>query len=114
MLTVPDICVQLHQTTPVDLTATLTDQNNVAVANQTVHFSVDSNPVGDATTNGSGVATISGFDVSGLSVGDHSVTATFDGTDCVNGLKHLATNGSGNLGVTYGAVTFQQPINADG
>jgi Bacterial Ig-like domain (group 1). len=114
VLTVPDICVQLHQTTPVDLTATLTDQNDAAVANQTVHFSVDGNPVGDATTNGSGVATISGFDVSGLSVGDHSVTATFDGIDCVNGVKFDATNGSGNLGVTYGAITFQQPINADG
>jgi hypothetical protein len=114
VLTVPQICVLLHQTTPVDLTATLTDESNNPISGQTVHFSVGGSPVGDATTNGSGVATISGFDVSGLSVGDHEVDVTFDETDCVNGIKYLATNGVGNLGVTYLFIGFQQPINSDG
>jgi hypothetical protein len=109
------ICVVFHQPTTVDLTATLKDENMVALSGQTIHFSVDGNFVGDALTDGSGVATISGYDVTGLSVGDHPVTVTFDGVPCPNEPNgYNATNGSGNIGVTYMFLGFQQPINADG
>ena len=112
MLTVPQICVLLHQATPVDLTATLTDENGDPVVGKTVSFSVDANAVGDAVTDASGVATIPNYDVSGLSIGDHEVDATFTAPD--DACDYLSTNGVGNLGATYVFIGFQQPINADG
>jgi hypothetical protein len=116
VLTVSDLCVTLHQSATVDLTATLVDENSVPLAGQTVHFSVpDASFTGDAVTNASGVATISGFNVSGLGVGDHAVNATFDGVPCPNSPNgYNGTSGSGNIGVTFIFIGFEQPINADG
>jgi hypothetical protein len=116
VLTVSDLCVTLHQSATVDLTATLVDENAVPLSGQTIHFSVpDASFTGDAVTDSNGVATISGFNVSGLGVGDHAVNATFDGVPCPNDPNgYNGTNGSGNLGVTFIFIGFEQPINADG
>jgi hypothetical protein len=116
VLTVSELCVTLHQSTTVDLTATLKDENNVPLSGQTVHFSVpDASFTGDAVTDVNGVAAISGFNVSGLSVGDHTVNATYDGTPCPSSPNgYNPSNGEGNIGVTYIFIGFEQPINADG
>jgi hypothetical protein len=111
VLNVGDMCVLLHQTTPVDLTATLTANGN-PVAGQTVNFSVDGTSVGTALTDANGIATLENYDVSGLAVGDHDVTATF--TPPVDDCDYLGTGATGNLGVEYLFLGFQQPINADG
>ncbi len=116
-LDVSELCVTLHQSATVDLTATLKDENMVPLSGQTVHFSVPdaNNFTGDAVTDVNGVATISGFNVSGLGVGDHTVYATFDGVACANNPNgYNAINGEGNIGVTYLFIGFEQPINADG
>ena len=116
VLTVSELCVTLHQSATVDLTATLKDENAVPLSGQTVHFSVpDASFTGDAVTDVNGVAPISGFNVSGLGVGDYTVSATFDGVPCPNSPNgYNGTNGTGNIGVTYLFIGFEQPINADG
>ena len=77
------------------------------VAGKTIRFTVDGIFAGDGTTDTSGAATVS-YDVSTLPVGDHKIVATFDG-DC----DYQPVSNSNTLGVTYGVVSFQQPINAD-
>jgi hypothetical protein len=114
VLSVPDLCVTLHQPATVDLTATLTDASANPLSGQILHFSVDGTDVGDATTNASGVATISNFDVSGLSVGDRQVEVNYDGVACPTVPAYNGANGFGNIGVTYLFIGFEQPINADG
>jgi hypothetical protein len=89
----------------------------VPLSGQTVHFSVPdaNNFTGDAVTDVNGVATISGFNVSGPGVGDHTVYATFDGVECANNPNgYNPSNDEGNIGVTYLFIGFEQPINADG
>lgn len=117
-IAVDSFCVKLHQTDTIDLTATLTTgaAPGTPVAGQTLHFSVDGTDVGDATTNASGVATISNFNVSGLAVGDHEILVEYDGVTCETNpaAAYAPSSSQGSIGVTYGAVTFQQPINADG
>jgi hypothetical protein len=114
VLSVPDLCVTLHQPATVDLTATLKDASANPLSGQILHFSVDGTDVGDATTNASGVATISNFDVSGLSIGDHQVEVNYDGVACPTVPAYNGANGFGNIGVTYLFIGFEQPINADG
>ena len=117
-IAVGTFCVLLHQTATIDLTATLTSGGSpgTPIAGQILHFSVDGTAVGNATTNRSGVATISNFDVSGLSVGDHEILVGYDGVNCATNpaAAYAPFSSQGSIGVTYGAVTFQQPINADG
>jgi len=116
-LVVSELCVTLHQSATADLTATLKDENMIPLSGQTVHFSVPAanNFTGDAVTDVNGVATISGFNVSGLGVGDHTVFATFDGVACANNPNgYNPSKGEGNIGVTYLFIGFEQPINADG
>jgi hypothetical protein len=103
-LTVDRVCAQLHQNTPVTLKATLLP----GVANKTIDFTVDGNSAGSGTTDANGVATVP-YSVSTLSIGNHTIIASFAG-DC----DYEATSGSNTLGITYGVVSFQQPINADG
>lgn len=103
-MTVDKVCAILHQNTPVTLKATLTP----AFAGKNVVFTVDGNAAGSALTDGSGVASVS-YNVSTLPVGDHTIVATFAG-DC----DLAPASNSNTLGITYGAVRFQQPINADG
>ncbi len=113
-LTVTNACVVLHNQNPATLSATLKDASNNPLSGQTLHFSVpDGGFTMDATTDGSGVASVS-YDASGLSVGDHSVNVTYDGTPCADGIQYLGTTGSDSIGVTYLFLGFQQPINADG
>jgi hypothetical protein len=109
VLTVGDMCVLFKQTEPVDLTATLT-AGGTGVSGQAIDFYVDGTLMGQAVTDANGVATLEDVDVSGLAVGDHEVVATYAGQDC----EYLPTNGTGNLGVEYLFLGFQQPINADG
>lgn len=103
-LVVDEVCVLLHQAAPATLKATLTP----AIAGKSISFTVDGNAAGAGFTDVSGVATVP-YDVSTLSVGDHDIIATFDG-DC----DYEASSNSNTLGVSYGSVRFQQPINADG
>jgi hypothetical protein len=112
-LAVNEQCIKLHQS-PVNLTATLTESvSGNPISNQTISFQVDATAVGTATTNASGVATLS-YNSSGLSVGDHVVTATYAGIACPITPAYEPTNGQGNIGVTYLFIGFEQPINADG
>ncbi|HET9532326.1 MAG TPA: PxKF domain-containing protein [Blastocatellia bacterium] len=106
-LAMSDSCIVLRQATTT-LSATLTSGGS-PLANKLVDFTVDGNPAGSATTDNSGVASVS-YDTSSLSAGDHTVVATFAGDSCdYNGSAKSAT-----LGVTYTFIGFQQPINADG
>lgn len=111
-LTVGSICALYHQSTPVTLTATLT-AGTTPLAGKTISFKIDGNVVGSGTTSGNGVATYS-YSPAALSVGDHSITASFAGTPCQDGVEYLPVSGSGNLGLSYIFLGFQQPINADG
>jgi hypothetical protein len=104
-MTVDRVCALLRQTDPVALKATLLPN----VEGKTVNFKVDGVAVGSATTDGNGTATLTQVDVRALSLGDHTIFASFDG-DC----EYEPTSGTNTLGITYGVVAFQQPINADG
>ena len=98
----------------IDLKATLLNSSNTGISGQTLHFSVGGDAVGDALTDSSGVAMISNVDVSGLAVGDHEILVEYDGVDCPTNPAYSVSTSHGNIGVAYGAVTFQQPINANG
>jgi hypothetical protein len=112
LLTVADNCAQLHQTTPVNLTATMTSGGN-PVSGKTITFTVDGNAAGSAMTDANGIATATAsYDVSTLTLGDHDVIAHYVAP--TGACDYTSANGAGNLGITYGAITFQQPINADG
>jgi hypothetical protein len=113
VLTVPQICVVLHDPNAATLTATLTDENGDPVVGKTVTFKVDGIAAGSGVTDATGLATsTTPYNVSGLSVGDHEVEAIFTAPD--DACDYLGTSGVGNLGVTYLFIGFEQPINADG
>ncbi len=81
--------------TSVDLSATLTVVGaGWPLAGKTVEISVDGTAVGTATTDGSGVATVSYAIPNGMAVGDHTIGAAFAGDANYNG-----TTGSGTLHV---------------
>jgi hypothetical protein len=108
-LTVQSQCgVLLHQPDPVSLNATLAGAT--PLSGRVVRFALDGVEVGQATTDSNGLATLTGVDVSTLSVGNHTVQAYYEGDGC----EYAPTSGSGNLGVNYLFNGFQQPINADG
>jgi large repetitive protein len=101
-------CILYHQAAVV-FTATLTETvSGDPVEGKQIKFSVDGDPAGFAVTNANGVATMS-YTSSALTVGDHSVVATFDGDS-----SYVPSNHSQTLGVTYLFIGYQQPINADG
>jgi len=85
------------------LTATLTSSvTSAGIANETVTFMLNGTSVGTATTNSSGVATLTGVattDAAGTHTG--VVVASFAGDSNYN----AATNGTGNLTVTHAGTT---------
>jgi hypothetical protein len=86
------------------LTATLTSQvTNAGIANETVDFTLDGTSVGHATTNSSGVATLTDVTTTD-SAGTHagSVVASFAGDSNYK----AATNASGDLVVSQAATTL--------
>jgi len=101
----------------VNLSATLTSSGS-AVGNKTINFTLNGNPVGSATTNGSGVATKANVSLSGIYPGFYpsGVGASFAGDS-----SYSASSGTASLTVTYGTCTGQDPggvilppIKADG
>lgn len=100
----------LYHDDSVSLSATLKDSTNTALANKTIIFYVDGEPVGTATTNSSGIATLN-YDPSGLSVGDHELSAEWQSDDTC----YESSDVTGvSLGIEYLFQGFQPPINADG
>lgn len=98
----------IYHATSTSFSAILTS-GGIPVPGKTVVFSVGGVEVGTSDTDGNGVATFSDYDPSGLSAGNHSVDANFEGDECdYNGSKNTAT-----LSVNYLFLGFQQPINAD-
>ncbi len=103
-LTVPN--VSGVQGKAVSLTATLkrTDTNAV-VGSKTITFKVDNTQVGTATTNSSGVATLSYTIPSTAAAGSHTITASFAGDT-----TYTASSGTGTLTVTAGSKTIATAI----
>lgn len=108
VLSVDQVCVLLRQSAAATLKATLS-ANSAPLADKSVSFKVDDSDAGANNTDANGVAQIS-YGVSTLTLGDHSIFAEFKGDGCY----YNDAVGSNTLGVIYGAVSFQQPINADG
>jgi hypothetical protein len=85
------------------LTATLTNgSTNAGISGESVAFSLDNVLVGTATTNSSGVATLSNVttsDAPGIDTG--GVAAKFAGDS-----TYAASNGTGNLTVSQAGTTF--------
>jgi Bacterial Ig-like domain (group 3) len=81
------------------LTATLTAAGS-GVPDEDVAFSLNGTPVGTATTDSSGVATLGGVDTTGIDAGSYTgaVTATFAGDDA-----YATSNGTGDLTVAPAA-----------
>jgi phosphodiesterase/alkaline phosphatase D-like protein len=67
-----------------------------AIGNQPVTFTLNGNPVGTATTNASGVATLSNVSLAGLTPGNYTVTASFAGD-----AGDLPSTGTGTLHLAY-------------
>jgi hypothetical protein len=103
----------------VTLTATLTrTADSSPVSGKTISFTLNGNPVGTATTNGSGVATKTDASLSGILPGTYpsGVGASFAGDS-----SYSASSGTASLTVTYGTCigsdpggVILPPINADG
>ncbi|MGO9469656.1 MAG: beta strand repeat-containing protein [Isosphaeraceae bacterium] len=85
------------------LTATLTStETSAGIANETVDFTLDGTSVGNATTNSSGVATLTGVATSDpVGTDPNGVAASFAGDS-----NYTASNGTGDLTVTPAGVTF--------
>jgi len=116
--------VTLGSTGGVTFSATLSrNDTNAAVVGATISFKVDGNAAGSATTNGSGVATVTTFNPSALTPGSHNAQASFAGAT-IGGTAFLsATSGTKTLQVVYALSgmcdgdlghSILQPINADG
>ena len=83
------------------LTATLTrSTDSTPLVNQTLTFKLDGVAIGTATTDGTGVASLS-YKFDGLSIGSHTLTAKFAG-DANQG----ASAGTGTVTVTPAATTL--------
>ncbi len=78
------------------LSATLTSGGN-PVSGRSISFSLNSNPVGSATTNGAGTASLSGVSLTGINAGSYpaAVQASFAG-DSV----YAPSSGNGTLNVS--------------
>ncbi len=92
----------------VTLSATLKRASGGAsVSGESVTFSVDGAAVGTATTNASGIATLSYMVPLGATIGSHSITAAFAGD-----ATYLTSTGNGTLTVKY--ATTLTVANASG
>jgi hypothetical protein len=109
-LSVEPACIVVGTTTATKFTATLNEIDLTAISTEQVDFSVDDTPVDGVVqkTNSSGVAT-QNYDSSALTIGDHTVLASFQGEECLN-----ASSDSKTLGVTYAFLGFQPPVQIDG
>jgi hypothetical protein len=89
----------------VNLSATLTSSGS-PVANKTLNFTLNGNPVGSAITNGSGVATKTGVSLAGINPGFYpsGVGASFAGDS-----SYSPSSGTASLTVTYGTCIGQNP-----
>jgi YVTN family beta-propeller protein len=94
------------------LSATLTSAGN-GVGGESIHFTLNGAAVGTATTNASGVATLSGVSLAGINAGSYAtaVGASFDGHDPL-----AASSASGSLTVAKAdqtiTVTTHAPASA--
>jgi hypothetical protein len=100
----------------VDLTATLKNTStNIGIGSQPVSFKLNGTSVGSATSNASGVATLTGASLSGIAVGTYpgGIVGTFNGDSTFYG-----STGSNTLTVTSAVsdqtitVTTPAPANA--
>ena len=101
--------VQFGSAGPVTFAATLTrTTGGAAVSGATISFTVDGNSAGSAVTNGSGVATLSTYNPSALSVGNHNVQASFAGQTISGTTYSSGTSGTQTLAVTQASqiITF--------
>ncbi|MGN6561558.1 MAG: hypothetical protein ACTHMU_02755, partial [Thermomicrobiales bacterium] len=108
-LTTPAVSGPFNGT--VNLTATLT-ANSAGVAGKTVAFVLNHNPVGSATTDSNGVATLNNVSLAGIAAGSYpaGVSATFAGDSTTNG-----SSASNTLTVTSGQAhhfVVSAPANA--
>jgi|GEM_PF-3834503 len=94
----------------VTLSATLkrTDTSAV-VSGKTISFKIDSTQVGTATTNTSGIATLSYAIPSATTAGSHTISATFAGDTTFTG-----SNGTGTLTVSKPIATALTVTNVSG
>ncbi len=78
------------------LSATLTSGGN-PVSGKSISFTLNGNPVGSATTNGAGTATLSGVSLAGINAGSYptGVQASFAGDSI-----YAASSGTGMLNVS--------------
>jgi hypothetical protein len=106
-LTLVPACVVFHATSAT-FSATLTSDDS-PLAGKLIAFTVDGNDVGSVSTDDKGVATLV-YDPSALSVGDHTVAASFQGDGC----DYESSGNSATLGVTYDFLGFQPPVQIDG
>ncbi len=98
-------CIVLHSTSPVTFTSTL-KVGDTGLSGKTIYFQVDGNNVGSAVTDSNGVATLSNYNPSFLTLGNHTVRAEFLGDSCdYDGNVTTAT-----LGVVYDFLGFQPPV----
>ena len=108
VLSTPDCA--LYHADSASLSATL-KSGDTPLVGKTITFYVDDADVGTADTDGSGVATLTDYDPSLLSAGDHTLTAEWQSDDAC--FQSPTVTGA-TLGVQYLFLGFQQPINADG
>ncbi|MFA9445996.1 Ig-like domain repeat protein, partial [Egicoccus sp. AB-alg6-2] len=81
------------------LTATLT-AGGAGVNGKSVAFTIGNSPAGSATTNSSGVATLTNVSLESLAAGSHSVGASFAGDS-----THSSSTGSGTLAIAKAPTT---------
>src|SRR5205823_4083779 len=78
------------------------------ISSKTISFTLNGTPVGSATTNSSGIATLSGASLSGINAGSYAsgVGASFAGDSSFSG-----SSGTGSLTVAKAnqTITFAQP-----
>ncbi len=89
---------------PVTFTATLTrNDTSAGVVGATINFTVDGTPAGSATTGTGGLATLSTYNPSALSVATHNVQASF--TAATIGGTNFSGSSSGTLPLTVNKAT---------
>ncbi len=85
------------------LSATLTKtSDSTFVSGKTINFTLNSASVGSATTDGSGVATLSGISLSGINVGTY---AGYVGASFAGDTSYGASSGTNSLTVSQATLT---------
>ena len=98
-------------TGPVTFTATLTrNDTSAGVVGATVNFSVDGGAAIPATTGAGGVATVTTYNPSALSVGSHNVAVSFTAAT-ISGTGYLGSS-SGTLPLTVSQKTVTANVTA--